>query len=91
MPTKRELRRNVTEEFKHAAVQRLATGSITVRELAKELGVSVRSLGRWRRDYAKATAAGESAGTPAPVAPAQETKPMNATRNCARGPGTRRA
>jgi transposase-like protein len=81
MPTKRELRRNVTEEFKHAAVQRLATGSITVRELAKELGVSVRSLGRWRRDYAKATAAGESAdGTPAPVAPAQETKPMNATR-----------
>jgi hypothetical protein len=38
-------------------------------------------LGRWRRDYAKATAAGESTNdTPAPVAPAQETKPMNAAR-----------
>jgi transposase-like protein len=81
MPTKQEPRRDVTEEVKHAAVQRLATGSISVRELAKELGVSVRSLGRWRRDYAKATAAGESTNdTPAPVAPAQETKPMNAAR-----------
>jgi transposase-like protein len=79
MPTKREPRRDVTEEFKHAAVQRLAAGSISVRELAKELGVSVRSLRRWRTDYAKATAAAESTdGTPAPVAPAQETKPMNA-------------
>jgi transposase-like protein len=81
MPAKREPRRNVTKEFKHAAVQRLATGSISMRELAKELGVSVRSLRRWQRDYAKATAAGESTeGTPAPVAPAQETKPMNAAR-----------
>ena len=79
MPTKRELRRDVTEEFKHAAVQRLVAGSISVRELAKELGVSVRSLRRWRTDYAKETAAAESTdGTPAPVAPAQETKPMNA-------------
>jgi transposase-like protein len=46
---------------------------------AEELGVSFWSLRRWRREYAKATAAGESTGgTPAPAAPAQETKSMNA-------------
>jgi transposase-like protein len=52
-----------------------------VHDLAKELGVSFWFLRRWRREYAKVTAAGESiGGTPAPVGPAQATKPMNAAR-----------
>jgi transposase-like protein len=79
MSPKRVARRNVTEEFKRAAVQRLVNGSTSVRDLAEELGVSFWSLRRWRREYAKATAAGESTGgTPAPAAPAQETMPMSA-------------
>jgi transposase-like protein len=79
MPSKQTARRNVSEEFKRAAVQRLADGSISVRDLAEELGVSFWSLRRWRREYAKETAAGESTGgTPALVVPAQEAKPKGA-------------
>jgi transposase-like protein len=64
MPKK--TRKNVNENFKVAAVQRLQTGGVPANDLAKELGVSIRSLRRWSNQYRKRTAAGEgAAGEPA--------------------------
>jgi hypothetical protein len=40
MATKRGDRRNLTEEFRYTTVQRLATGSISVRVVANELIVT---------------------------------------------------
>ena len=56
MPKK--ARKNVDENFKLAAVQRLQTGGVPANDLAKELGVSIWSLRRWSRQYRKRTAAG---------------------------------
>jgi len=47
--------------FKLVAVQRLQTGGVPAKDLAKELGVSIWSLRRWSRQYPKRTAAGEGA------------------------------
>jgi transposase-like protein len=55
MPKK--ARKNVDENFKLAAVQRLQTGGVPANDLAKELGVSIWSLRRWSRQYRKRTAA----------------------------------
>jgi transposase-like protein len=64
-------RKNVDENFKLAAVQRLQTGGVSANELAKELDISVWSLRRWSRKYREKEA---GAGAVAePVAPA--TKP----------------
>ena len=65
-------RKNVDENFKLAAVQRLRTGGVPANELAKELDISVWSLRRWSRKYRKKEAAGAGA-VAEPVAPA--TKP----------------
>jgi len=56
-------RKNVDENFKLAAVQRLQTGGVPANELAKELDVSIWSLRKWSRKYrnrATAGAVGES-------------------------------
>ena len=58
---KSKARKNVDENFKVAAVQRLQTGGVPANDLAKELGVSIWSLRRWSRQYPKRTAAGEGA------------------------------
>ena len=55
MPKK--ARKNVDENFKVAAVERLQTGGVPANDLAKELGVSIWSLRRWFRQYRKRTAA----------------------------------
>src|ERR1700730_4839828 len=63
---KSKARKNVDENFKVAAVQRLQSGGVLANDLAKELGVSIRSLRRWSREYRKRTAEGEgAAGNPA--------------------------
>jgi transposase-like protein len=54
-------RKNVDENFKVAAVQRLQSGGVPASDLAKELGVSIWSLRRWSRQYRKRTAAGAGA------------------------------
>ena len=54
---KSKARKNVDENFKVAAVQRLQTGGVSANDLAKELGVSIWSLRRWSRQYRKRTAA----------------------------------
>ena len=54
-------RKNVDEDFKVAAVQRLQTGGVPASELAKDLDVSIWSLRRWSREYRKRTAAGAGA------------------------------
>ena len=71
---KRKARKNVDENFKVAAVQRLQTGGVPANDLAKELGVSIWSLRRWSRQYRKRTAAeAGAAGEPAvPAAASQE-------------------
>jgi transposase-like protein len=51
-------RKNVDENFKVAAVQRLQTGRVSPNALAEELGVSIRSLRRWSTQYRKRTTAG---------------------------------
>jgi transposase-like protein len=72
---KSKARKNVDENFKVAAVQRLQTGGVLA-HLAKELGVSIRSLSRWSREYRKRTAAGAgAAGEPATFATAPEELP----------------
>src|SRR3984893_621408 len=71
MPKK--ARKNVDENFKLAAVQRLQTGGVPANDLAKELGVSIWSLRRWSRQYRKRTAAG--AGPPRDPAAAPEELP----------------
>ena len=70
---KSKARKNVDENFKVAAVQRLQTGGVPANDLAKELGVSIWSLRRWSRQYRKTTAAG--AGEPAVPAAAPEELP----------------
>jgi transposase-like protein len=67
--TKPKSRKNVDENFKLAAVQRLQTGGVPANELAKELDVSVWSLRRWSRKYRRKEAAGAGA-VAEPVAPA---------------------
>src|ERR1700736_6102466 len=66
MPKK--ARKNVDENFKVAAVERLQTGGVSANDLAKELGVSIRSLRRWSREYRKRTAAGAGAAREPPAA-----------------------
>ena len=67
---KSKARKNVDENFKVAAVQRLQTGGVPANDLAKELGVSIWSLRRWSRQYRKRTAAGAGvAGEPAGLRP----------------------
>ena len=56
---KSKTRKDVDENFKVAAVQRLQTGGVSANDLAKELGVSIWSLRRWSRQYRKKAAAGE--------------------------------
>ena len=77
---KSKARKNVDENFKVAAVQRLQTGGVPANDLAKELGVSIWSLRRWSREYRKRTAAGAGAARePAVVRPPEElpTKPSS--------------
>src|SRR6202048_2266624 len=73
MPKK--ARKNVDENFKLAAVQRLQTGGVSANHLAKELGVSIWSLRRWSRQYRKRTGAGagpsKKAGAAAEEVPAK--------------------
>ncbi len=59
-------RKNVDENFKVAAVQRLQTGGVSANDLAKELGVSIWSLRRWSRQYRKRKAAGAGAAREKP-------------------------
>src|SRR6266436_2401827 len=54
---KSKARKNVDENFKVAAVQRLETGGVPANDLAKELGVSIWSLRKWSSQYRKRTAA----------------------------------
>src|ERR1700736_5726186 len=73
---KSKTRKNVDENFKVAAVQRLQTGGVPANDLTKELGVSIWSLRRWSRQYRKTTAAGTGgAGEPAVPAAAPEELP----------------
>ena len=73
---KSKARKNVDENFRVAAVQRLQTGDVLANDLAKELGVSIWSLRRWSREYRKRTAAGAGvAGEPATFATASEELP----------------
>src|ERR1700758_4676405 len=58
---KSKTQKNVDENFKVDAVQRLQTGGVPANDLAKELGVSIWSLRRWSREYRKRTAAGAGA------------------------------
>ena len=62
-------RKNVDENFKVAAVQRLQTGGVSANDLAKELGVSIWSLRRWSRQYRKRKAAGAGAAREPAAAP----------------------
>src|SRR6266478_9685977 len=66
---KSKVRKNVDENFKLAAVQRLQTGGVPANDLAKELGVSIWSLRRWSRQYRKRTAAGAGAARGPTAAP----------------------
>ena len=66
---KSKARKNVDENFKVAAVQRLQTGDVPANDLAKELGVSIWSLRRWSREYRKRTAAGAGAAREPAAAP----------------------
>jgi transposase-like protein len=62
-------RKNVDENFKVAAVQRLQTDGVSANDLAKELGVSIWSLRRWSRQYRKRTAARAGAAREPAAAP----------------------
>jgi len=66
---KSKARKNVDENFKVAAVQRLQTGGVPANDLAKELGVSIWSLRRWSRQYRKRKAAGAGAAREPAAAP----------------------
>ena len=73
---KSQARKNVDENFKVAAVQRLQSGGVSANDLAKELGVSIWSSRRWSREHRKRIAAGEGvAGEPATFATASEELP----------------
>ena len=70
-------RKNVDENFKLAAVQRLQTGGVPANELAKELDVSIWSLRKWSRKYRnKATAVADVVAEP--VAPAIQAEELPA-------------
>ncbi len=45
-----ENRRKFSAEFKREAVQMTALPGTTIRQVAKDLGINERLLGRWRRD-----------------------------------------
>jgi transposase-like protein len=62
-------RKNVDENFKVAAVQRLQSGGVPANDLAKDLGVSIWSLRKWSRQYRKKAAAGASAAREPAAAP----------------------
>ena len=62
-------RKNVDENFKVAAVQRLQSGGVPANDLAKELGVSIWSLRKWSRQYRKKAAAGAGAAREPAAAP----------------------
>ena len=62
-------RKNVDENFKVAAVQRLQTDGVPANDLAKELGVSIWSLRKWSRQYRKRTAARAGAAREPAAAP----------------------
>src|ERR1700756_4072388 len=66
---KSKTRKDVDENFKVAAVQRLQTGGVSANDLAKELGVSIWSLRRWSRQYRKKAAAGAGAAREPAAAP----------------------
>jgi len=53
---KMEIRRNRSyrREFKEQAVEMMIYGKKSVKDLAKELGVPVPNLNRWRSEYMKA-------------------------------------
>ena len=65
-------RKNVDENFKLAAVQRLQTGGVPANELAKELDVSIWSLRKWSRIYRKKATAGAVGEPLAPTTKAEE-------------------
>jgi len=69
-------RKNVDENFKLAAVQRLQTGGVPANELAKELDVSIWSLRKWSRIYRKKATAGVVGE---PVAPATKAEGLPAS------------
>jgi transposase len=52
----RKVRRYYDEEFKRNAVQLLEAGQRSAVQLARELGVSDCSLGKWKRRYGSAAA-----------------------------------
>jgi transposase-like protein len=66
---KSKARKNVDENFKVAAVQRLQSGGVLANDLAKELGVSIWSLRKWSRQYRKKAAAGAGAAREPAAAP----------------------
>ena len=66
---KSKTRKDVDENFKVAAVQRVQTGGVPANDLAKELGVSIWSLRRWSRQYRKRKAAGAGAAREPAAAP----------------------
>jgi transposase-like protein len=73
---KSKARKNVDENFKVAAVQRLQTGGMPAKDLAEELGVSIWSLRRWSRQYRKRIAAeADAAGEPATFSTGAEEMP----------------
>lgn len=57
----RKLRRFYDEEFKRNAVELLESGARSAVQLARELGVSDCSLGKWKRRYGKQVAGGARA------------------------------
>src|SRR5260370_23727670 len=77
---KSKARKNIDENFKVAAVQRLQTSGVPANDLAKELGVSIWSLRRWSREYRKRTAAGAGAAREPAVVPGElPAKPSSET------------
>ena len=50
--------RRYDEEFKRNAVLMLESGDRTAVQLAEELGVSDRSLGKWKRQYGEGATSG---------------------------------
>ena len=69
---KPKARKNVDENFKIAAVQRLQSGGVPANELAKELDVSIWSLRKWSRKYRNRATAGAVGESVASTARAEE-------------------
>ena len=73
---KSKARKNVDENFKVAAVERLQTGGVPADTPGQRNGRRIWSLRRWSREYRKRTAAGAgAAGGPATFAAAPEELP----------------